>query len=231
MPTANTWVRTSATADTSRVSQSSVRSTAGSGTPTAITSASRMNRGPTAAAGCAHTRSQRSTSRCTSGTTSTAASPTSRSPTSSPDSATVPPPPTTTRNSGCTGPVSVCTRSTCWRTASISRISNTCTRHRSCRCSPGTTSPGQSPTWTSPSPSKVMTVRPLTTSRAGSKRSTPASGWLSPRAGGWWTTAPSRLSPRSTSTPATSDSWSISAVSPEMTPRKSSPGQRHSGRW
>ena len=68
-----------------------------------------------------------------------------------------------------------CTRSTCWRTASTSRTSSSCTRRRSCRCSPGTTSPNPCPTSTSPSPSKVTTSRRSRTSRAVSRRSTAGS--------------------------------------------------------
>ena len=68
-----------------------------------------------------------------------------------------------------------CIRSTSSRTVSTSRISSSCTRRRSCRCSPATTSTNRCPTSTSPSPSKVTTTRRSRTSTAGSRRSTAAS--------------------------------------------------------
>ena len=64
--------------------------------------------------------------------------------------------PTTTRSNSLYEQGWNCIRSTCSKTASTSRISSSCTRRRSCRSSPDTTSMSQCPTSTSPSRSKVM---------------------------------------------------------------------------
>ena len=60
-----------------------------------------------------------------------------------------------------------CIRSTCSKTVSTSRISSSCTRRRSFRCSPATTSTSRCPTSTSPSPSKATRTRRSTTSSSG----------------------------------------------------------------
>ena len=76
-------------------------------------------------------------------------------------------PPTTTRSSGSTARLWNCIRSTSWKTASTSRISSSCTRRRSCRCSPVTTSTIRCPTSTSPSPSKATTNQTIDDVKSG----------------------------------------------------------------
>ncbi len=133
----------------------------------AATSVSRTRTGPTAAAGSAPTPSPSSTRSSTSGTTSRSR--------------------TVLRGAGYVRvvrrrqqrrrllpPAAVvprrtpsCIRSTYWRTASTSRTSSSCTRPRSCRCSPATTSPDRSPTSTSPSRSKATISSRSTTCSSG----------------------------------------------------------------